>query len=85
MTVFLNETDNADDWDFREAIELARKIGAKALELRATTSLARFLNKHGKRGEARAKLAGISYSQFTEGLDTADLKGAKVLLDELNA
>ncbi len=80
----LNETDNADDWDFREAIELARKIGAKALELRATTSLARFLNKHGKRGEARAKLAGI-YNQFTEGLDTADLKGAKVLLDELNA
>ena len=29
--------------DFREAIELARRIGAKSLELRATTSLARLL------------------------------------------
>jgi class 3 adenylate cyclase len=34
--------------------------------------------------EARAMLAGI-YSWFTEGFDTADLKDAKALLDELSA
>ena len=34
--------------------------------------------------EARAMLAEI-YNWFTEGLDTADLKDAKLLLDELNA
>jgi tetratricopeptide (TPR) repeat protein len=69
--------------DFREAIALAQKMGAKAWELRATTSLARLLAKQGKRGQARAMLAEI-YSWFTEGFDTADLKDAKALLDELN-
>jgi len=52
------------------------------LELRATTSLARFLDKQGKRDEAYTMLADI-YGWFTEGFDTADLKEAKVLLDEL--
>ena len=36
----------------------------------------------GKRAEARDLLAPI-YGWFTEGLDTADLKDAKALLDEL--
>jgi predicted ATPase len=58
-------------------------MGAKALELRATMSLARLLDKQGHRDEARAMLAEI-YNWFTEGFDTADLKDAKVLLDELN-
>ena len=69
--------------DFREAIVLAQKMSAKAWELRATTSLARLLARHGRRDEARAMLAEI-YGWFTEGFDTADLKDAKVLLDELN-
>ena len=51
-------------------------------ELRATTSLARLLAKQGRRDEARAMLAEI-YGWFTEGFDTADLKDAKALLDEL--
>ena len=34
--------------------------------------------------EARAMLAEI-YGWFTEGFDTADLKDAKALLDELDA
>jgi class 3 adenylate cyclase/tetratricopeptide (TPR) repeat protein len=67
---------------FREAIALARKMGAKAWELRATMSLARLLDQQDKRGEARAMLAEI-YGWFTEGFDTADLKDAKALLDEL--
>jgi len=69
---------------FRKAIELARVQSAKAWELRATTSLGRLLNKQGRRDEARSMLAKI-YNWFTEGFDTADLKDAKALLDELGA
>jgi predicted ATPase len=64
------------------AVEVARKQGAKSLELRATTSLARLLDRQGDRSEARAMLAGI-YNWFTEGFDTADLKETKALLDVL--
>jgi predicted ATPase len=67
---------------FREAIGIAQRQRAKSWELRATTSLARLLAKQGRRDEARAILAEI-YGWFTEGLDTADLKDAKALLDEL--
>jgi len=67
---------------FQRAIEIARKQSGKSLELRATTSLARLLERQGKRDEARAMLAEI-YNWFTEGFDTADLKDAQALLDEL--
>jgi hypothetical protein len=70
--------------DFCEAIALAQKMSARAWELRAATSLARLLTKQGKRAEACAMLAEI-YGWFTEGFDTADLKDAKALLDELSA
>jgi DNA polymerase III delta prime subunit len=69
--------------DFREAIELSRKISAKSPELRATTSLARMLRDTSRRDDARTMLAEV-YNWFTEGFDTADLKDAKALLDELN-
>jgi predicted ATPase len=52
------------------------------MELRATTSLARLLAKQGRHDEAGSMLRGI-YNWFTEGFDTADLKDAKALLDEL--
>ena len=67
---------------FQRAIEIARKQSAKSWELRATMSLARLLAKQGRRDEARTMLADI-YNWFTEGFDTADLKDAKALLDEL--
>ena len=70
--------------DFNESIQLARKMGAKAWELRATMSLARLLALQDRRDEARRMLDEI-YNWFTEGFDTADLKDAKALLDELTA
>jgi predicted ATPase len=70
--------------DFNTAISLAQTKSAKAWELRATTSLARLLRDTARRDEAHAMLAGI-YNWFTEGFDTADLKDAKALLDELSA
>jgi len=68
---------------FERAIEVARKQSAKSWELRATVSLARLLDRTGRRDEARAMLAQI-YGWFTEGFDTRDLKDAKALLDELS-
>src|SRR5262249_10806879 len=69
---------------FRHAIEIARRQGAKSLELRAVMSLSRLLQKQGKKDEARRMLAAI-YGWFTEGFDTADLKDAKALLEELSS
>ncbi len=67
---------------FRTAIEIARRQSADSWELGATMRLARLLDKQGRRDEARAMLCEI-YRWFTEGFDTADLKDAKALLDEL--
>jgi predicted ATPase len=79
------EDSNAGDAQrcFEQAMEIARKQSAKSFELRATTSLARLLASQGRRDEARTMLADI-YNWFTEGFDTADLKDAKALLDELS-
>ncbi|MBV8138344.1 MAG: hypothetical protein JO121_22355 [Deltaproteobacteria bacterium] len=68
---------------FRTAIEIARLQKAKSWELRATMSLARLLRDTNRGDEARSMLAEI-YNWFTEGFDTADLKDAKALLDELS-
>ena len=67
---------------FRGAIDLARARQEKSLELRAAMSLARLLQRTGKREEARVPLAMV-YPGFTEGLETADLREAKALLEEL--
>jgi predicted ATPase len=67
---------------FLRAIDIAQRQQAKSLELRAATSLARLWGDQGRRAEARALLAPV-YGWFTEGFDTADLKEAKALVDEL--
>ena len=69
---------------FREAIDIARRQKARSWELRSTTSLARLRAKQGRRDETRAMLAEI-YGWFDEGFDTADLRTAKTLLDNLSA
>jgi tetratricopeptide (TPR) repeat protein len=68
---------------FEHAIEIASSRSGKSLELRATSSLARLLARQGRRDEGRTALREI-YNWFTEGFDTADLKDAKALLDELS-
>jgi tetratricopeptide (TPR) repeat protein len=68
---------------FRQAIDVARNQGSKWWELRAVKSLARLLRDTNRRDEARSKLTEI-YGWFTEGFDTADLKDATALLNELS-
>jgi tetratricopeptide (TPR) repeat protein len=65
-----------------KAIDVARRQNAKSWELRGAMSLARLRRQQGRPQEAAALLAPI-YAWFTEGLDTADLKEAKTLLDNL--
>jgi predicted ATPase len=67
---------------FCQAIAVAHQQGSKSLELRAAVSLARLWSDVGRRTQAHDLLAPI-YGWFTEGFDTADLKEAKQLLDEL--
>jgi predicted ATPase len=67
---------------FRQAVDIACRQSAKSLELRAVRSLSRLWQRQGKKEEARQMLAEI-YGWFTEGFDTADLKEAKALLEEL--
>ena len=66
----------------QQAIDTAQGQEAKSLELRAATSLARLWRDQGERARARDLLTPV-YGRFTEGFDTADLKDAKALLDEL--
>jgi hypothetical protein len=67
---------------YTEAIALAREIGTKLIELRATINLARLLARQGRAHEARARLAPL-YATFIEGFDAPDLQDAKTLLVEL--
>jgi predicted ATPase len=69
---------------FRQALSIARHQQAKSWELRTATSLARLWQRQGQRQEARDLLTPV-YEWFTEGFDTADLREAKQLLDELHA
>ena len=82
-TVLLAES-NLDEGQacLQQAIRIAQAQHAKSLELRAARDLARLWGEQGRRAEARDLLAPV-YGWFTEGFDTADLKEAKTLLDQL--
>ena len=67
---------------FQRALDWAHRQGALSWELRAVTSLARLRRDQGRSAEAMALLQPV-YDRFTEGLETADLKAAKALLDAL--
>ena len=76
--------DNEPDAErcFQRALEVARSQQAKSLELRAAMSLCRLWQGQGKQTEARPLLTEI-YNWFNEGFETADLKEARALLNEL--
>jgi predicted ATPase len=77
----LNRLDESQS-SLEEALRVAQMQQSKSYELRAATSLARLWGEQGRRAEARGLLAPI-YGWFTEDFDTADLKEARGLLDEL--
>jgi len=68
---------------FRQSLDWARRQGALSWELRTATSLARLMLNRRQPESAKQLLAPV-FGRFTEGLDTADLKAAKGLLDSLN-
>jgi class 3 adenylate cyclase/tetratricopeptide (TPR) repeat protein len=67
----------------RAALDTARQQGARSLELRAATSLARVWNGAGDHEGAR-DLLGPCHGEFGEGFETGDWKTARALLDELD-
>lgn len=67
---------------FQRALETARGQRARSWELRAATSLARFLVQHDRQGEAKSTLTPILAS-VTEGFESADFKDAAMLLSGL--
>jgi predicted ATPase/DNA-binding winged helix-turn-helix (wHTH) protein len=77
-----SENASSAERDFEDAIALSAKQGARSWQLRAALSLARLLWRQGRSAEACGALKPI-YDWFTEGFDTADLKAARALLEEL--
>jgi predicted ATPase len=79
---------NVDDLDsarkcFQTALQVSRTQGSKMLELRAVTDLARLIRNQGEHAQAYDLVAPV-YEWFTEGFETADLRAAKLLLEELS-
>jgi len=66
-----------------QAMDIARGQSAKLWELRAAVGLARLWRDQDRNTEAHHLLSPI-YAWFTEGFDCADLKAAKLLLEELS-
>jgi predicted ATPase/DNA-binding winged helix-turn-helix (wHTH) protein len=64
----------------RAAIELARRQGALAWELRATTSLARERLRRGGSVDVLRDLSEV-YAKFTEDMETPDLQAARSILE----
>ena len=72
----------AAEGNFLQGLDWAHRQGALSWELRCATSLARLWHERGQISQARELLAPV-YSRFSEGFGTADLLGAKSLLEAL--
>lgn len=71
---------DAAESSFHQSLDLARRQGALAWELRSAVSLARLRHREGRNGDARALLAPV-YARITEGFDRADPVAARALLE----
>jgi len=71
----------AEMW-FMRSLELSHRQGMRGWELRTAVDLAALLAQQGRRESGRTLLQPV-FEQFTEGLDTADLKHAERLLATL--
>jgi predicted ATPase len=71
----------AVDAALSSAVELARRQGALALELRATTARARDRLRRGGSADVLGDLSAV-YARFTEGMETVDLQAARSLLEQ---
>ena len=72
------------DASYQRAVAVAQGQGARLLELRAATCLARLWRDQGRRSEACGLLTPL-YGWFAEGFDIQDLRVARALLDELGS
>ncbi|KWR88214.1 adenylate/guanylate cyclase domain-containing protein [Cupriavidus sp. IDO] len=68
---------------FLQAIAIARRQGARSMELRGVMALSRLWRRQGRSAEAREMLSEV-YKGFTEGFDTLDLQEAKAMLAEFD-
>lgn len=68
----------------RQAVAVAHEQGARSLELRAAMSLAHLLEASSGRSPVLASIADL-YQGFAEGLDTADLRRAALLVGGIGA
>ena len=76
-----NDVQGAEKF-FRTALEIARRQGARSLELRAALSLSHCLADQGQKAAAREVLEGV-YSWFSEGFETSDLADSHAMLESL--
>jgi predicted ATPase len=65
-----------------QSLEVSRRQGARAWQLRTATDLAALLASRGQSERGRVLLQPV-FEQFTEGFDTADLKAAERTLASL--
>jgi predicted ATPase len=69
---------------FLESLDLSRRKDTIAWQLRTATSLARLYLSQERGADARDVLAPV-YGSFSQGLDTADLRNARAVLDSIPA
>jgi predicted ATPase len=69
--------------EFQNALEVARRQGARSMELRTATVLAELWATEGNSNRARDLLLPI-YEEFTEGFGTTDLLRARTMLESLD-
>jgi class 3 adenylate cyclase/predicted ATPase/tRNA A-37 threonylcarbamoyl transferase component Bud32 len=66
----------------QRSLEVARRQGARSLELRAALSHASLRAHQGRKSEGHDLLASV-YETFTEGFETPDLREARAMLEEM--